>query len=527
MIRDMQVRVHPGKPILVVLLLLAFLGAAGAAVWLWVRLDEANKEAVFERNQRTSEISQWQQRLNQLQQVQHQAQAQAWQQVNAAQAEAAVARQQSAKLQDELAQLRRQPELMRQLARLAKGDPKPVWQTREPISCMAFDDNEHRPRFVIGTATVQGHVSVWDIAEKAVSQVKSWSHPNTISVVQARDQAILSASSDGTLHLYHWWEDDPVDATIKLPAPLLAMDGRIMDPGLVRSPYDVFALCADNKRRRWRVLRVSGAVIDKPAAVVSLPIQEKLALAALDPWDGQRILTTTGDKTVRLWTSEGKEWLPGQSVLQHPEAVTAMSFYPASNTSILTISGERTVHLWEGWKTLKPLCPPLVHPDKVTAFAFSRDGKQLLTGCADKRVRRWDAQNGQALGEPLVHAAAVTAVDFSPDGKTILTGCRDKTARLWQTATGKPHSYIFRHTKDVTGVAFSPQGRHVLTRSEDGARLWELPVFVADDAERILLWVQVQTGMEMDETGALRPLDEKTHEQRRQRLEKLAGPRGP
>ena len=47
---------------------------------------------------------------------------------------------------------------------------------------------------------------------------------------------------------------------------------------------------------------------------------------------------------------------------------------------------------------------------------------------------------------------------FSPDGKTVLTGCYDKTARLW----------------DVS----------------------ELP----DDLARISTWVEVITGLELDES---------------------------
>ncbi len=41
--------------------------------------------------------------------------------------------------------------------------------------------------------------------------------------------------------------------------------------------------------------------------------------------------------------------------------------------------------------------------------------------------------------------------------------------------------------------------------------------------ERILLWTQVITGMEV-EHGAIRVLDAKTWEERRRRLERLGGP---
>jgi hypothetical protein len=40
-------------------------------------------------------------------------------------------------------------------------------------------------------------------------------------------------------------------------------------------------------------------------------------------------------------------------------------------------------------------------------------------------------------------------------------------------------------------------------------------------------WVQVETGMELDEQAAVRTLDAATREERRQRLPKLGGPPSP
>ncbi len=44
------------------------------------------------------------------------------------------------------------------------------------------------------------------------------------------------------------------------------------------------------------------------------------------------------------------------------------------------------------------------------------------------------------------------------------------------------------------------------------------------DPERILLWTQVITGLELDDFGATRVLDAATWEKRRQRLQELGGP---
>ena len=113
---------------------------------------------------------------------------------------------------------------------------------------------------------------------------------------------------------------------------------------------------------------------------------------------------------------------------------------------------------------------------------------------------------------------------FSPDGKTILTGCWDGTARLWDAATAQPLGPPMRHPRLVLAVAFSPDGKTVLTGSIDGeVRLWptaELP----DDLDRVATWVEALTGLTLDASGSIQPLDRDAWLERREAVERQGGP---
>jgi hypothetical protein len=51
-----------------------------------------------------------------------------------------------------------------------------------------------------------------------------------------------------------------------------------------------------------------------------------------------------------------------------------------------------------------------------------------------------------------------------------------------------------------------------------------VPTPIGGDPHRIVLWVQVITGLELDEYGGTRVLDASEWEQRLQRLQELGGP---
>jgi WD40 repeat protein/tetratricopeptide (TPR) repeat protein/tRNA A-37 threonylcarbamoyl transferase component Bud32 len=124
-------------------------------------------------------------------------------------------------------------------------------------------------------------------------------------------------------------------------------------------------------------------------------------------------------------------------------------------------------------------CPRLVqlwsHAEAVHCAAFSPDGSQVVTGCADGTVQVWDAVKGRAVTPPLKHTGLVQHAAFSPDGDLLVTASLDGTATVWDLVKqGKPLTLSIEDKFAVRRAVFSPDGRRILTTSVDGkARLWD------------------------------------------------------
>jgi serine/threonine protein kinase/WD40 repeat protein len=95
----------------------------------------------------------------------------------------------------------------------------------------------------------------------------------------------------------------------------------------------------------------------------------------------------------------------------------------------------RQLACWPGHATA--LRQVLAHPAGVTALAFSPDGRLVYTGCADGRVRQWEARSGKLLGEPAALAAAVDRLVPNADGQT-LCALNKRERRFLDAVSGDP-----------------------------------------------------------------------------------------
>jgi WD40 repeat protein len=98
---------------------------------------------------------------------------------------------------------------------------------------------------------------------------------------------------------------------------------------------------------------------------------------------------------------------------------------------------------------------------KALSLAYSPDGRFLVSGGQDGKLRFWNPAGTRELRTIQAHDARINMLAFNRDGSLLVTGCRDGTAKFWDPSSG-------RELKTIKGY---PTWEHGLALSPDGSRL--------------------------------------------------------
>jgi WD40 repeat protein/serine/threonine protein kinase len=238
--------------------------------------------------------------------------------------------------------------------------------------------------------------------------------------------------------------------------------------------------------------------------------------------DGRRVILGTADRTLELWDLATERLL--KSFVGHKGWVSSVSL-DAGGKLLLSASSDGMLLLWEiasgrrkrsfaaraevhaaalsadatlvaGGTAAGEVCVweadrrRLVrrfraHEGTVHTLSFSRDGRRLLSGGADRAVRLWDV-HGSGVRTLRGHTNAVTSVCLSEDERYALSGSEDHTLRLWDLESGSCVHAFLGHTGAVRTALFGPDGRFALSADRDGKiRLWRLDWELTEPAREV------------------------------------------
>jgi WD40 repeat protein/serine/threonine protein kinase len=341
-------------------------------------------------------------------------------------------------------------------------------------------------------AHADGTIRVWDTATG--QGIGAPIHHENLSwhFFSPDGRLVVTASTKGTVRVWNALTGEPV-------TPWLAHKARVMSAVFNPDGSQLITASQDRTARVWDV--ATGRPLSPP-----LLHPGEVGDASWSP-DGRLVVTCSANAAWVWDVAAGVHALPP---LEHRGAILHACFSP-DGSRVVTTSADSTARVWDA-ATGAPVTPPLQHGNFALEAAFSPNGTRVVTASADGTARVWDAVAGKPVTPPMQpgglggYLGWVSSPSFSPDGRCVLARV-GSTLHVWDAATGEPLCPPLKHELPVEDTLFSPDGRRVLSVGEDQAlRVWSLAAtdWPLDD---LVLLGQLLTGRQIDDTGALVPLE--------------------
>lgn len=194
--------------------------------------------------------------------------------------------------------------------------------------------------------------------------------------------------------------------------------------------------------------------------------------------NGDEVLLGGLDKTFGFWdTKTGKplrtfdEAGPARHLALSPDGRTFACPGTAKPKTVELRSSQTGAVLEE--LEVPPDEPTLHVTSDGVFFCFSPDGKTLavarenMNGEAGHPIGLFDVATAKAV-RAFGYRVRVTALAYSPDGKTVAAACADGKIGIWDTATGDCKEYFGTGQWRVHSLVFSRDGRWIFSGGEDG-----------------------------------------------------------
>ncbi len=196
--------------------------------------------------------------------------------------------------------------------------------------------------------------------------------------------------------------------------------------------------------------------------------------------DGERIISVSEDKTIRLWNAGDGELLnkfesqigDGSDGMLYAAAISpngkllAVSGYPVSSQEsnyIIIIDIDRG----------EQVATAIGHNNVINGLSFTGDGKYLLSGGDDGLVKIWRMDRSKTLKEAGTIDVGFAVSNMSVNPKLSQVAIATQSRDIWvydfssveRNASEFPLTTYKKHKEDINRVAYSPDGKWLASSS--------------------------------------------------------------
>jgi cytochrome c len=255
----------------------------------------------------------------------------------------------------------------------------------------------------------------WSLERNAAEQVLRFHDGAVNAVALLKDGRAVTSGEDGRIAIWAPGEQTPRTVLEGHRAPVagLALSG---DGSLLASAS------WDHTARLWPVAGGTPRVLEGHSQNVNG--------IAFTP-DGRTVVTAGYDATLRIWPLSGNS---APAIVTLPTPLNAVAVAP--DGEIITAGADGKVYVLSAAGELRGEVQAEDGP--VIAMALSPDGKHIAAAGIRGAVAIIDRAARRSERKLVGPGLPVWSVAFLPDSRMLLTGGADRVIRRWDTATGEP-----------------------------------------------------------------------------------------
>ncbi|KAF8752552.1 NACHT domain [Rhizoctonia solani] len=358
-------------------------------------------------------------------------------------------------------------------ASTSKSLPFPFDAHPSSVCSIIFSPNSKH----LVTGHSSGDLRVWSLHDGTVTHSPPKVHNSIISSIgfSPLGDKLVTGSGDGCVYI---WD---VENGYSNPCLLGTHNDWVHSAAFSPDGTRVASCSIDCTINMWNALHSASSHTSH-----SNTLTKRISTVAISP-DGSCIAAAGEDKAIYMFnTHDGTTAL--QPLVAHTDEINSVAFsldgrYLASGgndnsiclwdaTSGKLLSGPLRGHeerIWPGWITRR----------RGLLSGLLPDGKHIVSGCRDRRIRMWDSQTLSLVFDPFgsqQHEMGMLSVTFSPDGRLVASGFVDGTIFIFDSHSGElAFGPLKAHKKPVRSVVFSSDGSHIVSGSADqSVRVWRV-----------------------------------------------------
>ncbi|MFL4983735.1 MAG: c-type cytochrome [Xanthobacteraceae bacterium] len=254
----------------------------------------------------------------------------------------------------------------------------------------------------------------WSLERNAAVEVLRFHESAVNAVAYLPDGRVATADEDGRIALWRPGAPQPVAVLTGHTAPVVAL-------ALSPDGQTLASASWDHSARLWPLAGGAPRVLEGHAQNVN-----GVAFAR----DGRTVVTVGYDATLRIWPRDGG----APAVVTLPAPLNAVAIAP--DGEIVTAGADGKVSMLSAAGELRGETEAAQAP--VIALSLSRDGKRVAAAGIRGSVAIIDRTTRRVERMLIGPGLPVWSAAFLPDNRTLITGGADRMIRRWDALTGEP-----------------------------------------------------------------------------------------